>query len=130
MKKTISIILTLCMVLGICSFSVAAAPEGTAITDAAGFAAMDPAGNYYLANDIIVEASYAQTFTGTLDGNGNTINMALNAASERNPFPYVYGKIMNLGTTGTLTNTGANYTVYTLTAADGLSANTYKITIN
>ena len=90
MKKALSFILTLCMVLGICSFSVAAAPEGTAITDAAGFAAMDPAGTYYLANDIIVEASYAQTFTGTLDGNGNTINVygplftSINGATIKN----------------------------------------------
>ena len=76
MKKTISIILTLCMLLGICSFSVAAAPEGTAITDAAGFAAMDPAGNYYLANDITLTASYAQAFKGTLDGNGNTVTVS------------------------------------------------------
>ena len=90
MKKALSFILTLCMVLGLCSFSVAAAPEGTAITDAAGFAAMDPAGTYYLANDIIVEASYAQTFTGTLDGNGNTINVygplftSINGATIKN----------------------------------------------
>jgi hypothetical protein len=61
------------MLLGLCSFSVAAAPEGTAITDAAGFAAMDPAGKYYLANDITIDTTYAQTFAGTFDGNGKTI---------------------------------------------------------
>ena len=76
MKKIISIALTLCMVLGLCSFSVAAAPEGTAITDAAGFAAMDPAGTYYLANDITLTASYATAFAGTLDGNGKTITVS------------------------------------------------------
>ncbi len=36
----------------------------------------------------------------------------------------------NVSIDGAAANTGANYTVYTLTAADGLSANTYKITIN
>ena len=76
MKKIISIALTLCMVLGLCSFSVAAAPEGTAITDAAGFLAMDPAGTYYLANDITITESYAQAFTGTLDGNGKTVTVS------------------------------------------------------
>ena len=76
MKKIISIALTLCMVLGLCSFSVAAAPEGTAITDAAGFAAMDPAGTYYLANDITIAETYAQQFTGTLDGNGKTVTVS------------------------------------------------------
>ena len=76
MKKIISIALTLCMVLGLCSFSVAAAPEGTAITDAAGFAAMDPAGTYYLANDITIAETYTQQFTGTLDGNGKTVTIS------------------------------------------------------
>ena len=52
MKKTLSIIMSICMILSVCFFSVSAAeatvgsvaadykPEGTAITDAAGFAAM------------------------------------------------------------------------------------------
>ena len=104
MKKTLSIILTLCMLLGLCSFSVAAAPEGTAITDAAGFAAMDPAGIYYLANDIIVEASYAQTFTGTLDGNNHVIkNVTMKTAST---YGATYGIIGYLGGNGTVKNLG------------------------
>ena len=97
MKKTLSIIMALCMILSVCFFSVSAAeaavgsvaadyvPEGTAITDAAGFAAMAADGNYYLANDITIDATwnagaavsstYADNtaFTGTFDGNGKTI---------------------------------------------------------
>lgn len=49
------------------------APEGTAITSAAEFAAMTADGKYYLANDITLTASYVNTFTGTLDGNGKTV---------------------------------------------------------
>ena len=99
MKKTLSIIMALCMVLSVCFFSVSAAEatvgsvatdytpaEGAiAITDAAGFADMEADGNYYLANDITlsatwnanvaVSATYDENtaFTGTFDGNGKTI---------------------------------------------------------
>ena len=97
MKKIISIALTLCMVLGLCSFSVAAAPEGTAITDAAGFAAMDPAGTYYLANDITIAEPYAQAFTGTFDGNGKTVTLS------QPMFADFGGKIKNLTLEGTIT---------------------------
>ena len=82
MKKTLSIILVLAMALSMCALSVSAedvlliapapsAPQGTAITSAAEFAAMDPAGTYYLANDIAISEPYASTFTGTFDGNVN-----------------------------------------------------------
>ena len=64
------------MILAICSFSVSAAPEGTAITDEAGFLAMAADGTYYLANDITITKSYEATFTGTLDGNGKTVTVS------------------------------------------------------
>ena len=89
MKKALLILLTLTMILSsvaIVPFSVAAEdelaigavaadykPEGTAIKTAAEFAAMDPAGTYYLANDITVDATYTAIFTGVFDGNGKTI---------------------------------------------------------
>ena len=102
MKKTLSVILTLCMLLGLCSFSVAAAPEGTAITDAAGFAAMDPAGTYYLANDITISEPYAQAFTGTLDGNGKTVTVS------QPMFANFGGKIKNLTVEGSITALAAD----------------------
>ena len=103
MKKIISIALTLCMVLGLCSFSVAAAPEGTAITDAAGFAAMDPAGTYYLANDITLTASYATAFAGTLDGNGKTITVSAPIFAE-----IAGATIKNLNVAGAIDGAGAD----------------------
>ena len=48
-------------------------PEGTAITNAAEFAAMTSDGKYYLANDITITSSYVNSFTGTFDGNGKTV---------------------------------------------------------
>ena len=76
MKKTLSVIMAICMILSICAFSVSAAPAGTAISSEAEFLAMDAAGTYYLANDITLNASYAAVFTGTLDGNGKTVTVS------------------------------------------------------
>jgi hypothetical protein len=90
------------MLLGLCSFSVAAAPEGTAITDAAGFLAMDPAGTYYLANDITINEPYAQAFTGILDGNGKTVTVS------QPMFADFGGKIKNLTIEGTITALAAD----------------------
>ena len=60
--------------------------QGTAITDAAGFAAFLSAtsGDYYLANDITLNSlPVSQTvFTGTFDGNGHTITFASNATAD------------------------------------------------
>lgn len=50
-------------------------PKGTPISTAEEFAAMEPNGTYYLTQDICVDASYANTFTGTLDGNGHTVTV-------------------------------------------------------
>ena len=118
MKKTLSVILTLCMLLGLCSFSVAAAPEGTAITDAAGFAAMDPAGKYYLANDITISESYAQVFTGTLDGNGKTVTvsapMFVNFAGTAKNFTIAGAVTVAEGHAGALANDSVGGTAVVL----------------
>lgn len=76
MKKTISILLIVAMMLAatLAIIPVSAA-SGDKITSAADFAAMKADGKYYLANDITVSASYAETFKGTLDGDGNTVTV-------------------------------------------------------
>ncbi len=76
MKKILSVILTICMILAICSFPVSAAPQGTAITSEAEFLAMKEGGAYYLANDITVTQSYPNLFTGVFDGNGKTVTVS------------------------------------------------------
>ena len=74
MKKIISILLVVAMTFAsmLAIIPASAAPDGTAIKTAKDFANMTANGKYYLANDIVINASYAE-FKGTLDGNGNTI---------------------------------------------------------
>ncbi len=45
------------------------------------------------------------TFAGTYDGNGHTINISLSGTSDSCIFPYTTGVIMNLGVTGSISNT-------------------------
>lgn len=76
-------------------------PEGTPITSAAEFAAMDANGTYYLANDITLTSSYA-SFTGTLDGNGKTVTTNVPM------FTSFAGKIKNLTVEGEIKSSKAN----------------------
>ncbi len=75
MKKIISLVLCVVMVLSVACLSVFAAPEGTAIKTAEEFAAMKADGTYYLDADIKLTATYVEAFTGTLDGNGHTVTI-------------------------------------------------------
>lgn len=80
--------------------------EGT-VSSAEEFAAMDASGSYTLTADIIVTAPYANEFTGTFDGNGHTVTLALeNEAGECQAlFSKIAasGKVQNLGIAGTVT---------------------------
>ena len=71
------------------------------------FAAMDAGGSYTLTKDIIVTEPYASDFTGTFDGNGHTVTLALeNEAGECQAlFSKIAasGKVQNLGIAGTVT---------------------------
>ena len=88
MKKIIALILSAVMLLTLVPAVMAAAPAadevgkvasgytpaGTGISSLA--EATDPAGTYYLKNDITVSATIEVTFTGTIDGNGKTITVS------------------------------------------------------
>ncbi len=116
MKKTLSIILAICTVLALCSFTVAAAPEGTAVSSAAEFAAMAADGKYYLANDITLDASYAGTFKGTLDGNGKTITVSAPI------FTAIDGAtIKNFTVAGAINGAGADTAAVAVTASGAVS---------
>lgn len=86
---------------------LAAAGAVQNIGTAEAFAAMEPGGNYQLTADIIVTAPYAKDFTGTFDGNGHTVTLALeNEAGECQAlFSKIAasGKVQNLGIAGTVT---------------------------
>ena len=86
------------------------APEGTAITNAAEFAAMAPDGKYYLASDITIDATWNggaelngtassnTAFTGTFDGNGKTITTTVPL------FGLISGTVKNLTVAGDITS--------------------------
>lgn len=80
--------------------------EGT-VSSAKEFAEMDASGSYTLTKDIIVTEPYASDFTGTFDGNGHTVTLALeNEAGECQAlFSKIAasGKVQNLGIAGTVT---------------------------
>ncbi len=73
--KALALMISLLMLLTMIPISVSAEPsvEATAIRSFSDFAAMTEDGSYYLANDIVITATYAGTFKGTLDGNGKTV---------------------------------------------------------
>ena len=107
MKKALVILLVLTMVMSMVAIvpmgasaaeeelavgAVAAdyKPEGTAINNAEEFAAMAADGNYYLAADIELNATYSENFVGTLDGNGKVITTSVPV------FDQVNGTVKNL----------------------------------
>lgn len=55
--------------------------EGT-VSSAKEFAEMDASGSYTLTKDIIVTEPYANEFTGTFDGNGHTVTLAISGDSD------------------------------------------------
>ena len=77
MKKTISILLIVAMMLAtvLAIIPASAAPKGEPIKNADDFANMTADGEYYLANDITIKASYKGDFKGKLHGEGNTITV-------------------------------------------------------
>lgn len=61
---------------------LAAAGAVQNIGTAEDFAAMEPGGNYQLTEDITVTAPYAEDFTGTFDGAGHTVTLAISGDSD------------------------------------------------
>ena len=79
MRKTLSIILSVIMVLSLCIIGISAA-DGEKISNPTEFLAMKADGTYYLDADLVITASYGAgetpvPFTGTLDGNGHTVTV-------------------------------------------------------
>lgn len=70
------------------------------------FAAMEPGGNYQLTADITVTAPYANDFTGTFDGNGHTVTLAIDQPSKDN-----IGLFSKISSTATIKNVTVDGTV-------------------
>lgn len=86
-------------------------PVGTAITTAEEFAAMEANGNYYLAKDIAIDASYATAFTGVFDGNGHTVTISAPMFTKLN------GTVKNLTIEGSASQTGTVNAIESYVAA-------------
>ena len=126
MRKTLSLILSVIMVLSVCSFVLpaSAAPEGTAINTADEFMAMvstpadatEPTAKYYLASDITLPGSYVEPFWGILDGNGKTVTVSAPM------FEDFSGEVMNLTIKGEIFYQDANAAAFTTNSTKGFNA--------
>lgn len=85
---------------------LAAAGAVQNIGTAEAFAAMDASGSYKLTADIIVTAPYANEFTGTFDGNGHTVTLAIDQPSKDN-----IGLFSKISSTATIKNVTVDGTV-------------------
>ncbi len=115
MRKTLAIVLSAIMLLGILTLGISAETEGTAINSAADFAAMTEDGTYYLNTDIAISVPYAKVFTGKFDGNGHTVTVS-NCAM----FDIIDGAtISNLKILGNIAVTNASAAALAVRAVSG-----------
>ena len=101
MRKFLSALICVMMIVSLFAIGVSADGEPTVITTAEQFAAMDPDGNYKLGADIAITASYA-TFNGTFDGDGHTVTVSAPM------FERITGTVKNLVIEGEVTGTGTS----------------------
>ena len=125
MRKTLSIILSVMMILSVCSFAIpaSAAPEGTAINTADEFLAMvstpadsaEVTAKYYLNADITLSGTYIEPFWGILDGNGHTVTVSAPMFADFS------GEVRNLKIKGEILFQDANAAAFTVLSAKGLN---------
>lgn len=85
---------------------LAAAGAVQNIGTAEAFAAMEPGGSYTLTEDITVTEPYANDFSGTFDGNGHTVTLAIDQPSKDN-----IGLFSKISSTATIKNVTVDGTV-------------------
>ena len=137
MKRVLSVVLTVAMLLTVLASFAAFAdevPDGTAIRSVTAFKRMDPEGIYYLANDIVIHGSWRfDAFRGTLDGQGHTIYLD-HATMEGGLFAMLGGtsssvtviKNLNIVQLDEVTYTAANEGVAVLAARVDLGNTTIE----
>ena len=118
MRKITSFVLSVIMLLSVCGlcFSVSAAPEGTAINSADDFFNMAAEGTYYLNADIAVNATYANAFKGTFDGNGHTVTVTVPMFADFS------GTVKNLTIAGEVYVTDADAAAFAVLSSNGVIA--------
>ena len=119
-KRIIARLLACAVTLSLLPAAALAAEEAQTVSTAEEFAAMDPSGCYRLAEDVTVTQPYGGVFTGTLDGGGHTVTLALTAGEDDAAlalFPAVDGaSFANLRLTGA---SALSYAAALIGAADG-----------
>lgn len=129
-KRIIALLLTGALTLSLLPATIWAAPakeEGAQpIATAAEFAAMDPDGCYRLTEDITVTTPFAAVFTGSLDGGGHTVTLALTAEEDTAAlalFPEVDGasftELLLDGSVSAGAESGISYAAALVGTADG-----------
>ena len=118
MRKTLSFVLCVAMLLSACVFAIPAnaAPEGTAINTADEFLNMAAEGTYYLNADITVNVSYPNAFKGTFDGNGHTVTVAVPMFADFS------GTVKNLTIAGQVYSTDADAAAFAVLSSNGMIA--------
>ena len=83
MKKMVSILLSALMIAAaalafpLSSMAKDEESDPVGISDAAGFAAMETGGSYFLTQDITISATHVAAFSGTFDGKGHKITTSV-----------------------------------------------------
>ncbi len=116
MRKTLSVILSVIMLLSVCSFAIpaSAAPEGTAINNASDFMNMAAEGKYYLNADITLSETYLNAFNGTFDGNGHTVTVSAPMFSDFS------GELKNLTIKGAVYASDMDGAAFALKSSNGI----------
>ncbi len=125
MKRTLSIIAALLAIMSIMTFAVGAAvgEVESGYTPASGSVGIsslseitDPAGVYHLTGDITVDATYAEAFSGVLDGCGHTVTVSAPMFAELN------GTVKNMILNGSIKATDTSAAAVALKSTSGMTA--------
>ena len=117
MRKTLSIVLSVIMLLSLCSFAIpVSAAEGTAINNADEFLNMAAEGTYYLNADITLSGTYVNAFKGTFDGNGHTVTVTAPMFADFS------GVVKNLTIKGEINYSDASVAAFAVLSSYGIQA--------
>lgn len=125
-KRILSFFLVLCLTLGLLPSAALASGTVQPVSSPEDFAAMDPSGNYILTSDITVSAPYGQAFSGSFDGGGHKVTLAISGDSKLGLFSELSSgaTIHNIITDGSVSGTDQ------VGGIAGLSAGTIENCLN
>ena len=125
-KRILSFFLVLCLTLGLLPSAALASGTVQPVSSPEDFAAMDPSGNYILTSDITVSAPYGHAFSGSFDGGGHKVTLAISGDSKLGLFSELSSgaTIHNIITDGSVSGTDQ------VGGIAGLSAGTIENCLN